>query len=126
MASQQELLSALQGLARQSYTNTRPQPVAVEPTSRTATPPRMGAGGAPNLFDTVVKRSGTTAGGGLTPKTRMAKNSLDMYARGAGMRAPNVLDKIQAAAQGENRPSGALGTIAGLVDKPIAKTVLAP
>ena len=126
MASQQELLSALQGLARQSYTNTRPQPVAVEPTSRTATPPRMGAGGAPNLFDTVVKRSGTTAGGGLTPKTRMAKNSLDMYARGAGMRAPNVLDKIQAASQGENRPSGALGSIAGLVDNPIAKTVLAP
>lgn len=128
MASQQDLLSALQGLSQQSSAsrNRAPAPVAIAPTTRTSAPPRVGAGGAPNLFDQVVKQSSTMASNPRDAKTRTAIRGLDVYAKKQGAKYPNVLDEIQAAKEGQSKPSGALGVVANVLDNPIAKTVLAP
>ena len=126
MASQQELLSALQGLSQQAYATKAPTPVAVAPTTRTASPPKMGASGAPNLFDTIVKQANTVPLNQASQKTRAAQQGLNTYARTQGMRYPNVLDEIQAAASGQVKPSGALGVLAHVLDNPIAKAVLKP
>lgn len=126
MASQQDLLSALQGLSQQAYATKAPQPVVVAPTTRTASPPRMGASGAPNVLDTIVKQANTVPLNPLSQKTRAAQQGLNTYARSQGMKYPNVLDEIQAAAAGQVKPSGALGVLAHILDNPIAKTVLKP
>ena len=126
MASQQDLLSALQGLSQQSSTSRGRAPVAIAPTTRTAAPPRVGAGGAPNLFDQVVKQSSTMASNPRDAKTRTAIRGLDVYARKQGAKYPNVLDEIQAAKEGQVKPSGALGIVANVLDNPIAKAVLKP
>ena len=128
MASQQELLSALQGLSQQSSASRgrAPAPVAIAPTTRTSAPPRAGAGGAPNLFDQVVKQSSTMASNPRDAKTRTAIRGLDVYAKKQGAKYPNVLDEIQAAKEGQVKPSGALGVVANVLDNPIAKTILAP
>jgi hypothetical protein len=126
MASQQELLSALQGLAQQTYATKAPAPVAVAPTTRTASPPKMGASGAPNLFDTIVKQANTVPLSPVSQKTRAAQQGLNTYARNQGMKYPNVLDEIQSAAAGQVKPSGALGALAHVLDNPIAKVVLKP
>jgi hypothetical protein len=128
MASQQELLSALQGLSQQSSSSRgrAPAPVAIAPTTRTSAPPRAGAGGAPNLFDQVVKQSSTMASNPRDAKTRTAIRGLDVYARKQGAKYPNVLDEIQAAKEGQVKPSGALGVVANVLDNPVAKAVLKP
>jgi hypothetical protein len=128
MSSQQELLSALQGLSQQSSASRgrAPAPVAIAPTTRTSAPPRVGAGGAPNLFDQVVKQSGAMASNPRDAKTRTAIRGLDVYATKQGARYPNVLDEIQAAKEGQVKPSGALGVVANVLDNPIAKAVLKP
>jgi hypothetical protein len=58
--------------------------------------------------------------------TIRARAGLQNYAQKQSFNYPKLTDQITAAAQGKNRPSGALGAIAGLVDNPIAKAVLAP
>ena len=120
MATQQELLAALQGLTQQSTARSGPQPVRpVASTTRTTSP-------------SVTAKSPTLSSrmAGMQPvgnaDTIRARSGLQNYAQQQSFNFPKLTDQINAAAQGNNRPSGALGAIAGLIDNPIAKTVLAP
>ena len=120
MATQQELLAALQGLTQQSTARSGPQPVQpIASTTRTTAP-------------SVTAKSPTLSSrmAGMQPvgnaDTIRARSSLQNYAQQQSFNYPKLTDQITAAAQGKNRPSGALGTLASLVDNPVAKAVLAP
>ena len=120
MATQQELLAALQGLTQQSTARSGPQPVQpIASTTRTTAP-------------SVTPKSPTLSSrmAGMQPvgnaDTIRARAGLQNYAQKQSFNYPKLTDQITAAAQGQNRPSGALGAIAGLIDNPIAKAVLAP
>lgn len=121
MATQQQLLAALQGLTQQSTARSTAQPVApIASTARTATPP-VGTTKFPTLSS---QMSGIKTVG--SPETQRAKYGLQSYAQQQSFNYPKLTDQINAAAQGQNKPSGALGALAGLLDNPIAKAVLAP
>ena len=122
MATQQDLLNALQGLTQQSYTRSAPaQMPSVAPTGRTATPPAA-ASRFPTLTSTVA---GAPQVGG-SPAVRMKSNQLTNYAKQQSVSYPKLTDQINSAAAGKSEPSGALGALAGLLDNPVAKAVLTP
>lgn len=120
MATQQELLAALQGLTQQSTARSGPQPMQ----------PIAGTTGT--IAPSVTAKSPTLSSrmAGMQPvgnaDTIRARSGLQNYAQQQSFYYPKLTDQITAAAQGKNRPSGALGAIAGLIDNPIAKAVLSP
>jgi hypothetical protein len=121
VATQEQLLAALQGLTQQSTARSGSQPLQqVASTTRTSTPPA-----GTSKFPTLSSRMAGMQPVG-DPKTQQAKFGLQSYAQQQSFNFPKLTDQINAAAQGKNRPSGALGAIAGLIDNPIAKAVLAP
>lgn len=122
MATQQDLLNALQGLTQQSYTRSAPsQMPSVAPTGRTATPPAA-ASKFPTLTSTVA---GAPQVGG-SPAVRMKSNQLTNYATQQSVNYPKLTDQINSAAAGKSEPSGALGALAGILNNPVAKAALAP
>jgi hypothetical protein len=122
MATQQDLLNALQGLTQQSYTRSAPsQMPSVAPTGRTATPPAA-ASRFPTLTSTVA---GAPQVGG-SPAVRMKSNQLTNYARQQSVSYPKLTDQINSAAAGKSEPSGALGVLGNILNNPVAKVALAP
>ena len=122
MATQQDLLKALQGLTQQSYTRSAPsQMPSVAPTGRTATPPAA-ASRFPTLTSTIA---GAPQVGG-SPAVRMKSNQLTGYAKQQSVNYPKLTDQINSAAAGKSEPSGALGALAGILNNPVAKAALAP
>jgi hypothetical protein len=122
MATQQDLLNALQGLTQQSYTRSAPsQMPSVAPTGRTATPPAA-ASKFPTLTSTVA---GAPQVGG-SPAVRMKSNQLTNYATQQSVNYPKLTDQINSAAAGKSEPSGALGVLGNILNNPVAKVALAP
>ena len=122
MATQQDLLNALQGLTQQSYTRSAPsQMPSVAPTGRTATPPAA-ASRFPTLTSTVA---GAPQVGG-SPAVRMKSNQLTNYATQQSINYPKLTDQINSAAAGKSEPSGALGVLGNILNNPVAKVALAP
>jgi hypothetical protein len=122
MATQQDLLNALQGLTQQSYTRSAPtQMPSVAPTGRTATPPAA-ASKFPTLTSTIA---GAPQVGG-SPAVRMKSNQLTNYAKQQSVSYPKLTDQINSAAAGKSEPSGALGVLGNILNNPVAKVALAP
>ena len=121
MASQQDLLANLQALTQQAQGGI---PRMVAPTSRTNAPVSTARkfSSSPGLTDMYGGQQQDAAG----VKTSVGQNKLNATARVASARYPGITEQVAAAKAGQQKASGALGVVAGLLDNPIAKTVLAP
>jgi hypothetical protein len=123
MASQQDLLANLQALTRQAQGGV---PRMVQPTSRTngSPSPYKKASGYPDITE------GTSASGGVfnpdVTKTQQQQFKLNTSARVASSMYPDITEQVASAKAGQKQPGGTLGILAGVLDNPIAKTVLAP
>lgn len=120
MASQQDLLANLQALTQQAQGGiTR----MVQPTSRTngSPSPYTKASGYPDITQGVSK----VFDAGMA-KTRQQQSILNTSARATSSRYPDITEQVASAKAGQQKAGGALGVVAGLLDNPIAKTVLAP
>lgn len=120
MASQQDLLANLQALTKQAQGGV---PRMVQPTSRTngSPSPYKRSSGYPDITEGTTGVFDVASG-----KTRQQQYKLDTTARAASSRYPDITEQVASAKAGQQKPSGALGVVAGLLDNPIAKTVLAP
>ena len=121
MASQQDLLANLQALTQQAQGGI---PRMVAPTSRTNAPVSTARkfSSSPGLTDMYGGQQQDAAG----IKTSVGQNKLNATARVASARYPGITEQVASAKAGQQKPSGALGVLAGVLDNPIAKTVLAP
>jgi len=121
MASQQDLLANLQALTQQAQGGI---PRMVAPTSRTNAPVSTARkfSSSPGLTDMYGGQQQNAAG----VKTSVGQNKLNATARVASARYPGITEQVASAKAGQQKPSGALGVLAGVLDNPIAKTVLAP
>ena len=120
MASQQDLLANLQALTQQAQGGV---PRMVQPTSRTngSPSPYTKASGYPD-----ITQGATGVFDVASAKTRQQQSKLNTSARSASSRYPDITEQVASAKAGQQKPSGALGVLAGVLDNPIAKTVLAP
>jgi hypothetical protein len=120
MASQQDLLANLQALTQQAQGGV---PRMVAPTSRTNGPTSSSkrSSGYPDITE-----GSTGVFDASSIKTRQQQSKLNTSARVASSRYPDITEQVASAKAGQQKPSGALGVVAGLLDNPIAKTVLAP
>jgi hypothetical protein len=119
MASQQDLLANLQALTQQAQGGV---PRMVAPTSRTNGPTSSKrSSGYPDITE-----GSTGVFDASSTKTRQQQSKLNTSARVASSRYPDITEQVASAKAGQQKPSGALGVVAGLLDNPIAKTVLAP
>jgi hypothetical protein len=120
MASQQDLLANLQALTKQAQGGV---PRMVQPTSRTngSPSPYKRSSGYPDITEGTTGVFDAASG-----KTRQQQSKLDTTARAASSKYPDITEQVASAKAGQQKPSGALGVVANLLDNPIAKTVLAP
>jgi hypothetical protein len=120
MASQQDLLANLQALTKQAQGGV---PRMVQPTSRTngSPSPYKRSSGYPDITEGTTGVFDAALG-----KTRQQQSRLDTTARAASSKYPDITEQVASAKAGQQKPSGALGVAANLLDNPIAKTVLAP
>ena len=119
MASQQDLLANLQALTQQAQGGI---PRMVAPTSRTNAPISTARkfSSPPGLTDMYGSRQQDTAG----VKTSVQQNKLNTTARVASARYPGITEQVASAKAGQQKPSGALGVLAGVMGSPILKPVM--
>ncbi|NBO53336.1 MAG: hypothetical protein EBU84_01820 [Actinobacteria bacterium] len=120
MASQDNLLQALQAINARSGATVKPQ---VAPTRRTNAIPQARSSSAPSFTASVNSAPNLST---ASVDTINAQNQLNAYSMDKQVQYPGLTDQIKSAEAGIVKPSGALGALAHLFDNPVAKAALAP